>query len=57
MRLNILFIVLLNKIGKKLINIELCEYNSDCKLPKICCKTKVINFCCYNNFHKPVYIY
>lgn len=26
--------------------IEFCEYNIDCKLPKICCKGFLANYCC-----------
>ena len=27
-------------------SIELCEYNIDCTLPKVCCKNSVFSYCC-----------
>lgn len=30
-------------------SIELCEYNIDCALPKVCCKNSIFSYCCIRN--------
>lgn len=29
--------------------LQFCEYNIDCTLPKVCCRTPVFNYCCIRN--------